>query len=93
MAPCSPFSRRLVLALITNLEMLRRTYRGGLMTTGPWVSHIAFCLVMIGVVITSYFSQQQALSVPGPAGGGPSAGPSSTSGCTKPRRTRTTTAG
>src|SRR5262249_1573991 len=62
--PLFVFFAAVLLSLATNVTMFVRTMRGGLANSGPWFSHIAFCLVLVGVVVTSFFGRQQAMSIP-----------------------------
>lgn len=57
------FAAAAVLSLVTNLEMLRRNWRTGLLNQGSWLSHIGFCVFLIGVILTSYYSEQRNLVV------------------------------
>src|SRR5439155_22303071 len=50
------FSAAIGLALITNLIMLARSARSGLLQTGGWIMHVGFCLALIGVISTSRYS-------------------------------------
>jgi cytochrome c-type biogenesis protein CcmF len=50
------FTVAVALALITNMVMLVRRARFGLLQTGGWLMHVGFCLCLIGVISTSVYS-------------------------------------
>jgi cytochrome c-type biogenesis protein CcmF len=50
------FGMMLGLALLTNTVCLARASRGGLLNMGPWLAHIGFVVMMLGVLVSSRFN-------------------------------------
>lgn len=50
------FGLMLALAVVTNLVVLARAAKGGLLNTAQWVAHLGFIILLGGVVITSRFN-------------------------------------
>ena len=46
-----------VFAVGTSLIMLKRSLKAGLLATGPWLAHIGFTVMLIGVLQTSFFNK------------------------------------
>ncbi len=50
------FGILMALALAPNFQFLFRSFRTGVLQTGPWLAHIGFIMMLGGVVVTSRFN-------------------------------------
>jgi cytochrome c-type biogenesis protein CcmF len=56
------FGLMMAAAILANLVCLKRAMAGGLLATGPWLAHIGFLVMLLGVVVTSRFNTTQPVS-------------------------------
>ena len=66
------FSLAFLLSMWTNGQMLAKSLKPGVLrltswyNAGPWIAHVAFAFILLGIVITSVFSgQKQVILTPG----------------------------
>ncbi|MBI3909940.1 MAG: cytochrome c biogenesis protein CcsA [Armatimonadetes bacterium] len=51
------FAIAAAVCLAANLGMLVRTARAGIWNTGPWVCHIGYAILLIGVVVSTFYGK------------------------------------